>query len=326
MEKREPYAGLGAALGMLVLILDSRTALEGARTGIDLCIRTVIPSLFPFFILSILLTRSLMGTSLPWLRPLGRLCGLPEGAEALLITAFLGGYPVGAQAAAEGWRSGCIGKKDAQRMLAFCSNAGPAFLFGMVGTMLPDRKSAWLLWIIHVAGAVMTAMVLPGGSSASVRMPRGQQAGITDALNSSLRVMAGVCGWVVLFRILIAFLERWVLWLLPMTARVALTGLLELSNGCCDLWKIPDMSFRILAASGMLSLGGVCVLMQTRSVTRGLSLKYYCLGKLMQTAVCLILWDMVLNGHWLLGPVMAVFALMLRKIEKRGGIYAASGV
>ena len=41
---------------MLALILDSKTALLGAQSGLDLCVRTVIPSLFPFFVISILLT------------------------------------------------------------------------------------------------------------------------------------------------------------------------------------------------------------------------------------------------------------------------------
>ena len=68
---------------MLALILDGRTAIDGARQGIELCLRTVIPSLFPFFVLSILLTSSLLGSSLIVLRPLGRLFGMPEGAEPL---------------------------------------------------------------------------------------------------------------------------------------------------------------------------------------------------------------------------------------------------
>ena len=67
---------------MLALILDGRTAIDGARQGIELCLRTVIPSLFPFFVLSILLTSSLLGSSLAVLRPLGRLFGMPDGAES----------------------------------------------------------------------------------------------------------------------------------------------------------------------------------------------------------------------------------------------------
>ncbi len=95
MKRRNFWTGICVSLGMLALILDGRTAIEGARQGIELCLRTVIPSLFPFFVLSILLTSSLLGSSLIVLRPLGRLFGMPEGAESLLIPAFLGGYPVG---------------------------------------------------------------------------------------------------------------------------------------------------------------------------------------------------------------------------------------
>ena len=51
--KKTGLQGAMAGVGLLILILDSSLALEGARTGMDLCIRTVIPSLFPFFVLSV---------------------------------------------------------------------------------------------------------------------------------------------------------------------------------------------------------------------------------------------------------------------------------
>ena len=82
MEIRRRCWGLAAAAGMLVFILDSKTALSGANEGVQLCIRTVIPSLFPFFVLSALMTGALMGTSLRGLRPLCRLMKMPVGAES----------------------------------------------------------------------------------------------------------------------------------------------------------------------------------------------------------------------------------------------------
>lgn len=327
MEKRKAYVGIGAAMGMIVLILDSRTALEGARTGLDLCIRTVIPSLFSFFLLSILLTGSLLGSSLPWLRPIGRLCRMPKGAESILISAFLGGYPVGAQAVAAAYHSGQLSKTDAERLLSFCSNAGPAFLFGMVGSMFPEKWTAWLLWGIHIASAVLTAILFPGGSQTPVKMDSQNTVNLSAALTSAIRVMGTVCGWVVLFRVVIAFLERWVLWLLPMEVRVGVTGLLELSNGCCDLWKIPNMNIRFLICSGILSFGGLCVTMQTMSVTGGLSMKPYFIGKLMQTVFSLLLSGAALYGFWLpCCAALAVLAAILRKMQNRGSIPAAVGV
>lgn len=92
MKKKRTAAAIAAALAMLLLILDSRTAMEGVRDGIDLCIRTLIPSLFPFFIFSGLLTAAMNGRPIGILRPVCRLCGIPEGAESLLAVGFL--YPI----------------------------------------------------------------------------------------------------------------------------------------------------------------------------------------------------------------------------------------
>ena len=49
---------------MVILILDSKTSLAGVAEGIDLCLKVVIPSLFPFLILSTVLTESTSGMSL----------------------------------------------------------------------------------------------------------------------------------------------------------------------------------------------------------------------------------------------------------------------
>ena len=316
---------VGVVLGMLVLILDGRTALEGAREGIELCLKTVIPSLFPFFVLSILLTSSLTGSRSPVLRPLGRLFGIPDGGESLLIPAFLGGYPVGAQCVAAAYRSGHLEKDTAQRMLAFCSNAGPAFLFGMVSPLFPRRWMAWVLWGIHIGGALCAAALIPAPSGSAAPVPGAKPATLTGALNDSLRVMATVCGWVTLFRVLLAFLNRWFLWLLPTAAQVAVTGILELSNGCCALAAVSDVPVRFVICAGILSLGGLCVTMQTLSVTRGLSLRLYFSGKIIQTLFSLAAALAAAYGQCLPLALIFLFFLIL-KLQKKSSIPSVSGV
>lgn len=310
---------------MLVLILDGKTALDGGAQGLELCLKTVIPSLFPFFVLSTILTGALTGMQIPFLRPLGRLCGIPEGGEALLVSGFLGGYPVGAQSVASAYHAGQLTKQEAERLLAFCNNAGPAFIFGMVSTMFPAKWMAWSLWGIHVAGAVFVACLIPPDGKKKMDPLPGKPLSLTAALNASLRVMATVCGWVVLFRVILSFLNHW-LGMLPVAARIAMTGLLELSNGCCDLAAIPDCSVRFLLCSGLLSFGGLCVTMQTASVTAGLSLSGYFTGKLIQTAFSLLLAASVIKGYGFLSCLFLFFFILLMKLRKRSSIQPAIGV
>lgn len=294
MGKKFSWAGMGAALGMLILILDAKTASAGAAAGLELCIYTVIPALFPFFVLSILLTGTLTGQSLPLLRPLGNLCGVPQGAESLLLAGALGGYPVGAQCVALAYASGALEQQDARRMLGFCNNAGPSFLFGMGSVLFDSPQILAVLWGIGLLSAILTGALLPGKSHGCVRKIPGRPSALPEAVSKSISALAGVCGWVILLRVVLAFLDRWLLWLLPPAGRTVVFGILELTNGFAVLTQTAPLGLRFVLCSGFLSFGGICVLLQTSSVTSryGLDLGLYLPGKILQACIS-VLWALI---------------------------------
>ena len=327
MKQKTLWAGLGACLGMLILILDGKTALAGAQSGVQLCLITVIPSLFPFFVLSILLNSTLSGFQLPFLGKIGQLCGIPTGAEPLLISGFLGGYPVGAQGIAEAFKAGQLSRQTAQRMLAFCNNPGPAFLFGMVASFFPESWMVWALWAIHISGALFTAVILPSPTTDDCTLSGKSAMSANQIMARALSAMGTVCGWIIVFRVLVEFLQRWILFLLPVSFQVAVAGMLELSNGCCFLPLIENMDMRFILCSGMLAFGGLCVTMQTISVSSGLSIRHYLLGKFIQTsfsvtAALAVVSDMTVFFF----AAVLLIVLILRKDRKSSSIPRAAGV
>lgn len=289
----------GTFLGILILILDGKTALLGAQAGIELCLKTIIPALFPFFVFSILLTNLLADVHIPRLSSFCRLLRIPQGCESILITGFLGGYPAGAQSVSQLYKNNDLSKQTAERLLAFCNNAGPSFLFGIIGQQFAQKQLVWLLWLIHICGAVFAAVIIPLPNSRTSCTPKHHPFSIQKAVQEAIRVTGSVCGWIVLFRILITFLERWFLWLFPIPVRVALSGLLELSNGCICLSQIGDVKLRFLICSMLLGAGGLCVTMQTSSVVEGLTLKFYLLGKLIQVGFSLASASALVYGIWM---------------------------
>ena len=324
MRNRSILSGSAAALGIFILILDSKTALDGAAAGLELCLKTVVPSLFPFLFLSNLLTHALNGSALPILRPVRRLFSMPENTEALLIPAFLGGYPIGAQCVATAYENGQLSTGEANRLLTFCSNPGPAFLFGMAGRFFPKWWMIWLLWGILLFSAFLVSRLFPCGvrrSGGTVSTPIG-----VSPMKTAAAVMGSICGWVIVFRVLITFLDRWFLWLLPGYLRLTLIGSLELTNGCCSLGQIEDISLRFVLAAGFLSFGGMCVTMQTMSVIRGLSLKQYLKGKLLQTLFSLILSIGVFRPLLLIPAAGILFLILPGKNRKRSRNPASVGV
>ena len=73
-----------SAAALFILIIDGKTAISAGVEAVDLCMRVLIPSLFPFFVISALLTRSNSGLS-KLFSPLGRLLRLPAGSESILM-------------------------------------------------------------------------------------------------------------------------------------------------------------------------------------------------------------------------------------------------
>lgn len=304
--------------GILALILDAPTASEAVREGIALCIETVIPSLFPFFLLSALLVGSLHGIRFHGGARLCTLWNLPEGCESILLIALTGGYPIGAKTVSSACAQGLIAKEDALRMIGFCNNAGPAFILGITPMLFSSPRIPWVLWILQIFSAWGAARLLGRPCKAEIGGGTMQsKAKNNPIMMQSLRSMALVCGWIVIFRVVIDFARKWLLLKLPVHLRVFLCGLIELTNGCCMLREIPHEDLRFFLCAIFLCSGGICVTMQTVSLLHHIDSAAYIRGKAVQSGICVLMTAAVLpflfpdSAFPLLSSVMSAIFLFL---------------
>ena len=115
-----------------------------------------IVSLFPFFVISNYLCSTILGRHIPGIEILGKRLALPSWCISSIAVGFLGGYPVGATCIQNAHRTGALSKDQADRMLAFCNNAGPAFIFGIGASILPEVWICVLVWFIQILSAIIT--------------------------------------------------------------------------------------------------------------------------------------------------------------------------
>ncbi len=321
---------------ILILILDSRCALEGSRAGLELCIRSVIPALFPFLVLGPIFTSALAGKSPGVLSPVCKALKLPQGGHALLIAGMLGGYPVGAQCIAGAVQRGETSREQGRRLMGFCCNCGPGFLFGICGQFFSSIATVAILWTIHILSALAVGLLLPGGQ-VSGRFTHSSQTKLTDAMQGAVRAMGMICGWVVMFRVFLEFIRRWVLWAVPNPLGVLISGVLELTNGCFLLTDVESPGLRFLLCEAMVSFGGICVTMQTGAVAGSMGLGMYLPGKLLQTGIAVLAAGLYLAASarniLIFGACATVlftifiFGLYFKgKIEKTSGNLAPLGV
>lgn len=257
---------------MALLLLRSQVAAEAVRQGLTLCAQSLLPALFPFFV------------AVSWAVNCGlfhtlRSIGIPIPAAVFFLGA-LGGYPLGARTVGEAYGGGLLTKTEAERLLACCNNAGPAFILVVVGQNVFRRTAAGLaLWGIHLAAALIIALLFCRRQTARTASPpptASPAAAFISAVGSAAETMVRLCAFVVFFTVVMALLSSFLGSIPPLLA-----GFLELTVGVTALTP-HRMGFTL--AAGMLGWGGVSVHCQAAAVLSDtdLSLRYYLLGKALQ--------------------------------------------
>lgn len=117
--------------------------LSHALSGLQLWLQRMIPTLFPFMVISgIMIRMQLTDVFIGLLKPLsGFLFRIRPTCIYAMTVGFLCGFPMGAHVAAQLYESGQITKKEASFLLAFCNNIGPVYFisFALPALSLPCR-------------------------------------------------------------------------------------------------------------------------------------------------------------------------------------------
>ena len=150
-QQSSPWAAAIPALlsffAILALILDAGTAVSAAGRGLQLCLETVVPSLFPFLVAARLFTGS--GAAQWCARVLGPVMGpafgLPSNGAAAVVLGLLGGYPVGAQTAASTAVGSSPGKKQSSCWPFAATQAPPSFSGWLAGFLEAEKSPQFYL-------------------------------------------------------------------------------------------------------------------------------------------------------------------------------------
>lgn len=305
---KDALTGIGLVAAAAALVAAPTEAMAGARDGLKLCLNVITPSLFPFFVLSALVVDLGLATGLGrllqrFMYPLFRVNGR---CAAALILGFVGGYPVGARTAIALYSQGQCTRTEAERLLAFCNNSGPAFILGVVGAgIFGDGRIGLLLYLTHALASLLVGLIFRfcgGREEGSVGAERTNKKPIravslpgafTGAVKSALESTLSISAFVIFFSVVLRLLTHYgVLDLLagglahlgfrPMWAKRLVAGLLELTSGVSSLTESGSLTGRVSMAAFMLGWAGISVHCQVLSflIDCGLSARTYLAGKL----------------------------------------------
>lgn len=247
----------------LIYILISNPALckMGVATGVLLCGRVIIPSLFPFTVCVLFLMNSgaLMG-----LKSLFRFKKRDSFERFFIVLlSFIGGYPIGAKLLGNAVAEKSISPKRAGNMLNFCVNAGPAFIISAIGCgILNSKKTGIILLASHILSGIVLILIsnLKLSDYDCHNRLKYPKLNIADSFVKSVAdasaTVLNICGFVILFSAINGYLNYYSE---NISAIKSVALLLEITNAVTITNNVYLISF-------LLGFGGISVWCQVISV------------------------------------------------------------
>ncbi len=265
-------------LSFAVILKNSDIAVEYVRKGMTICAKSIIPSLFPFMVISELIVNGcgeLLGRIFK--KPMKLLFGISGSSGCAVILGFLCGYPIGARVAASLYESDVIEREEFERLLTFTNNASSAFVINAIGISLySNRKIGVLIWVCSVIAAVIIGIFQNIISRKSNQQNEKQIYIIkkplninifTDAISQSAFSMLIVCAYIIFFSSVIGCLSQTLdYFYIPDEVRAFILGFLEISSGTCEAALLKNKFASILLSAFIVGWSGLSVHFQIMSI------------------------------------------------------------
>ena len=286
----------------ILVLRNSDAAVEYMGRGLTLCAKTVIPSLFPFMVISELLVSSGAGEALGRLLAgiMRRLFGISGAGASALFLGSMCGFPVGARTAVSLYDKGVISRSECEHLFTFTCNPSSAFLITAVGVSLYDSRALGVTLYCVVLGCGLATGYLARFflqrrhlTAEHPHFPSGlHPVGVdsfTGAVSSAATGMLTVCAYVIFFSALTGALGSAVseLGFSEGPGYTLLCGFLEMTGGISRASGLSGDG-RLILTAAFAGWSGVSVHCQVMTLCggRGLSFKPYLVAKAFQGILC----------------------------------------
>ncbi len=275
------------------LLLFRQVCFRGAYNGLQICLSTVIPAVFPFAAVCRFFAKC--GVCNDFGAQIGKITKklffLDSSMAGALVMGIVCGYPFGAVIAGELYKKGAISKHNAEQLCAYINNPTPAFLIGFAGAHVFNSARLGALMLASTVFSTLIYAFINRKNVRDIQMPAKSEenthvavlfvSSVTEAVFSVL----SVCGFTVFFSVITEvcktfFLNTRILSVILMLAEL-LTGLFYVSA--------LDINARLLFAvvCGAVSFSGLCALGQISAecAKYGISSKPTIKGKIIQGVI-----------------------------------------
>lgn len=283
---------------MTLIILSPKRYTEGTVSGLKLFFFSVLPGLFPFMLLTKILTE--LGLLFKFCKKLDKLSfklfGTPGVSFYAFFMSIISGYPIGAKIISDLYEKKLISEKDAKKMCVFCTTSGPIFVIGTVGTiMFNSFKFGIILFASHILSSFLLGVIFNIFSKNKQNFNKNckelqffkNENIIGNCVSETINSLFLVGAYITIFYLLTELLENiGAIQILtnaisPILSKLNIDtslgqgliyGILEVTRGAKTLSAFPQKMSLILT-SGIISFSGLSIIFQSMAFLKKAKIK-----------------------------------------------------
>ena len=260
--------------------------------ALDIWVNNLIPSLFPFFIITDILINYNVTYYIP--RKIRYFCkrvfNITDNMLTILILSMLSGFPRNTKVL---YDKGLITLDEANHILIFSHFSNPVFILTTVGLFFFNNKLVGIILLIsHYLSNFILGILFRkyfnhydnNIHTISKDIHFGNV--FINAINKSVDTILLICGIVTIFLLLAAIINN--VFNLNLYSSMIIKGILEITIGIEALAKLNlSIIYKIVLASCFLAFGGFSVHMQVISQINDtkISYKYFLIGRIFQMII-----------------------------------------
>ena len=284
---------------LIELLINKTLVFNTISYSLDIWIKSIIPSLFPFFIISDILINYNITNYIPkFIKNIfSKLFNVSDSVVTIFFLSLLSGFPSNARNARTMVDNKLISSEEATHALMFTHFSNPLFILGTLSMFFVNEKICVIVLITHYLSNVIIGIMFRNSNTISnidytlsnkksQNFPSVFIKAVRNSIDTLLTIFGTLSCFLVLSSIIINRLN------LGMYNSTILKGILEITMGLKSLAEINISDIYIVVIASMfVSFGGLSVHMQVLSflIDTDISYKPFFMARIIQGAIAGIL-------------------------------------
>lgn len=272
---------------------------ENIQFAINIWINTLIPSIFPFILLSSFLINYGFIDLLCLLfgNITEKIFHLPKEATFAIITSIFTGFPTGSKYVKDLLKEKKINIQEANHLIMFTNYSNPLFVvFGIGETLLHNKNVGYLIFFSHLfTGLFIGFLTRNKINNINKKLENEKRRKkfinvLLDAIDNSFKILINMLGIIIFFLIIITIINKI---FKESLLTLIIDGIIEMTSGINLIVAKKNISNRLKASivGFFISFSGLSVHFQIKSIIDDTEINYknFLFARIFHAILCFIL-------------------------------------